>query len=114
VPTTRQEKVSRLIQKELSDILQKESFQLCRGAMVTVTMVRISSDLSFAKTFVSIFCPGQKVEDIHELLKTNAKAIRTILGQRVRHQLRIVPEIAFNIDDSLDYIENIDKLLKNI
>ena len=112
--TTRQEKVARLIQKELSDILQKESLQFCKGAMVTVTMVRMSPDLSFAKTFVSIFSPGQKTEDVHELLKTNAKSIRTILGTRVRHQLRIVPEIAFFVDDSLDYIENIDKLLKNI
>lgn len=110
--STRQEKVARLIQKELSDILQKQRLQYCKGAMITVTMVRMSPDLSFAKTFVSIFGPGQNSQDVFNQLNANVKAIRIELAQRVRYQLRIVPEIAFNIDDSLDYIENIDNLLK--
>lgn len=112
MPSLRLQKIERLLQKELGDILQKENRTICNGAMVTVTIVRISPDLSFARVFVSIFSPGQKTEDIFGMLNANIKHIRTMLGNSVRHQLRIVPELAFRIDDSLDYIENIDKLLK--
>jgi len=110
--STRQEKVARLVQKELGDILQKESLSICKGAMVTVTIVRMSPDLSFARVLISIFAPGHDVKVVYESIVAHVKHIRTILGTRVRHQLRIVPEIAFFIDDSLDYIDNIDKLLK--
>jgi ribosome-binding factor A len=112
MPSLRLQKIERLLQKELGEILQKENRTVCNGAMVTVTIVRISPDLSFARVFVSIFAPGQDVKTVFEMLNTNSKYIRTTLGNNVRHQLRIVPEIAFRIDDSLDYIENIDKLLK--
>jgi len=110
--STRQQKISRLIQKELSEILQKESRAFCLGAMVTVTMVRVSPDFSFARIYISIFAPGMKPEDVFNSLNANNKPIRAELGNRVRYQLRIVPEFAFFIDDSLDYIEKIDNLLK--
>ena len=80
--------------------------------MVTVTMVRMSPDFSFAKVFVSIFAPGLAPEQVFDSLNKHVKPVRAILGNRVRHQLRIVPEFAYYIDDSLDYIEKIDKLLK--
>ena len=109
--TTRQSKISRLILKELSDILlrlQKET----RGIMVSVSAVRVSPDLGIAKAYLSIF-PSEKGNEVVNHLNENIKAIRFELGNRVRHQLRIIPEIKFFIDDSLDYIENIDKLLKD-
>ena len=109
--STRQNKISRLIQKELSEILlrlQKET----RGIMVSVSAVRVSPDLGIAKAYLSVF-PSEKGNEVVEHLNTNIKAIRFELGNKVRHQLRIIPEIRFYIDDSLDYIENIDKLLKD-
>ena len=109
--STRQNKISRLIQKELSEILlrlQKET----RGIMVSVSAVRVSPDLGIAKAYLSVF-PSEKGNDIVNNLNENIKAVRFELGNRVRHQLRIIPELRFYIDDSLDYIENIDKLLKD-
>lgn len=109
---TRLSKVSRLLQKDLGDIFQKEGVSLFRGKIITVTSVRVSPDLGVAKVYISIF-PTDKKEDILETVKVHSKQIRHELAQRVRHQLRVVPELIFYLDDSLDYIENIDKLLKN-
>ena len=108
--STRQNKIARLIQKELGDILLKLSKET-RGIMVSVSAVRVSPDLGIAKGYLSIF-PSEKAAEVANNLNENIKAIRFELGNRVRHQLRIIPEIRFYIDDSLDYIENIDKLLK--
>ena len=108
--STRQNKISRLIQKELGDILlrlQKET----RGIMVSVSIVRVSPDLGVAKAYLSVF-PSEKGNEVVNHLNENIKAIRFDLGNRVRHQLRVIPELRFYIDDSLDYIDNIDKLLK--
>lgn len=109
--STRQNKVARVVQKDLSDILQHLDSSILKGRMVTVTMVRMSPDLSLAKVYLSIF-PSKGKEESLESLKSNVKSIRNHLGQRVRNQLRIVPEIAFFIDDSMDYAEKIDELLK--
>lgn len=109
--STRQLKIGRLLQKDLGELIQRQGLQAYDGAMVSVTAVRVSPDLSFAKVYVSIF-PSAKAQQVKVLLDENAKALRFELGQRVRHQLRIVPEIAFFIDDSLDYVERIDNLLK--
>jgi ribosome-binding factor A len=109
--STRQQKVSRLLQRDLSDIFQKESVTMFRGAFITVTVVRVAPDLSFAKGYVSIFAPGVDSKEIFELIQLHTKKIRQILAQRVAKQLRIVPELAFGIDDSLDYQDNIDKIL---
>ena len=109
--STRQKKVSRLIQKELADIFIKKSNEIAHGKLVSVTTVRVSPDLSFARVFLSIF-PTNGQNEVFDVIKEMTPKIRFELGQKVRTQLRIVPEIAFFIDDSLDYIDNIDKLLK--
>ena len=109
--TTRQNKIARLIQKELSEmfLLQTKSMP---GVLVSVSIVRISPDMSYARAYLSIF-PSERGEEIVKNINDNMKAIRYELGNRVRHQLRIIPELKFFIDDSLDYVEKIDKLLKD-
>jgi ribosome-binding factor A len=108
--TTRQNKIARLIQKELSDIFQQQT-QATRGILVSVSAVRISPDLSIARVYLSVF-PSNRSEEIVNNINGNMKSIRYELGTRVRHQLRIIPELKFFVDDSLDYIEKIDELLK--
>jgi len=110
--STRQKKVSRLIQKELADIFLKNNKDLAPGKLVSITIVRVSPDLSFAKVFLSVF-PSTNQDEVLDTYREHVSKIRFELGQKVRTQLRIVPEIAFFIDDSLDYIDNIDKLLKS-
>ncbi len=109
--STRQKKVSRLLQKEMSEIFIKEAKNLTLGAMVSVSKVRISPDLGNAKIYISIFPSGKK-EDIFAEINHHNSLIRRNLGLRVGKQLRVVPELQFYIDDSLDYIDNIDRLLK--
>lgn len=108
--STRQQKIERLLQKDLGDIFQKGTNTLFKGKMVTVTAVRVSADLSVAKIYLSLFPVNNKQEFINYINGLD-KQIRYELGNRVRHQLRKVPELKFFIDDSLDYIENIDNLL---
>lgn len=81
------------------------------GVMVSVTRTRISPDLSICTAYLSIF-PSDKGEEIIKNISANEKTIRYELGTKVRHQLRIIPELRFFIDDSLDYIDHIDELLK--
>ena len=107
---TRQNRISRLLQKELAAIFQSQT-RLMRGVLVSVTRVRISPDLSICTAYLSIF-PSEKGEEIIKNISANEKTIRYELGTRVRNQLRIIPELRFFIDDSLDYIERIDELLK--
>ena len=109
--TTRQQKIARQIQRDIADIFQKEAATIVRGVMVTVTTVRVSPDFGYAKIYVSVF-PFDKGESILAALKSNNWMIRRALGQRIRFQLKVVPELEFFIDDSLEYIENIDNLLK--
>ena len=108
---TRQQKVAKLIQKELSEIFRQEIQKWLSSSILTVTRVDISKDLSFAKVYISIFTTTSK-NIVFETIEQNKKEIRFKLGQKVKNQLRIVPELAFVLDDTLDYIENIDKLLK--
>jgi ribosome-binding factor A len=110
--STRQKKVSRLIQKELADIFLRKNNEFAPGKLVSITIVRVSPDLSFAKVFLSVF-PSAGQDEVVSSIKDHTAKIRFELGQKVRTQLRIVPEIAFFVDDSLDYIDNIDKLLKS-
>lgn len=107
---TRQNKISRLLQKELAEIFQSQTRQT-HGVLVSVTRVRISPDLSICTAYLSIF-PSEKGEEILENIRSNEKTIRYELGRRVRNQLRIIPELRFFLDDSLDYMEHIDELLK--
>lgn len=108
--STRQSKIARLIQRELSEIFQQQT-RATHGILVSVSAVRISPDLSIARGYLSIFPPAKSKEILNNI-NANVKSIRYDLGTRVRHQLRIIPELKFFIDDSLDYIENIDNLLK--
>ena len=109
--TKRQLKVSRLIQKELGDIFQKETRTLFGNALITVTQVRVSPDLSVAKVYVSLFnVPDTKV--LLKLIQENTKDIRMKLSDRIRKQVRIIPNLVFFLDDSLDYAMRIDELLK--
>lgn len=107
--TTRQNKIARLLQKELSDIFEKQT-RATHGVIVSVSKCRITPDLSICKAYLSIF-PSQKAEELLSNINANTRSLRYELGRRVRFQLRIIPELKFFIDDSLDYIEHIDELL---
>ena len=107
--TTRQNKIARLIQKDLSNIFQAQTRQT-RGILVSVSVVRISPDLSVAQAYLSIF-PSERAAEILENINAHASQIRFEMGKLQRHQLRIIPELKFFLDDSLDYLDNIDRLL---
>ncbi len=109
--TTRQQKVGRQIQKDISDIFLKECADTVHGAMVSVTKVRMSPDLGYAKIYLSVF-PFEKNEEIMARVERDNWRIRKALGTRIRFQLRVLPELSFFVDDSLEYIRNIDELLK--
>ena len=109
--TTRQQKVARQIQKDLAEIIRARGMAAYDGALVTVSGVKISPDLAQAKVYVSIF-PSAKAQDVMQRLQDETPRLRGELGRRVAKQLRIVPEITFYLDDSLDYVEHIDELLK--
>ena len=111
--TKRQQKISKLLMKELSEIFQRE-IKANGNVMISVTKVNVTTDMSYARVYLSIFGPAQDekkkvVAEVNEM----SKGLRKMLGDRVRHQLRIIPELQFFEDDSLDYIENIDHLLKD-
>ena len=108
--TTRQNRIARLLQKELSLIFQSQTRSM-RGVMISVTNCKISPDLSICTAHLSVF-PSDKGEEIINNVNRNSSQIRYELGTRVRNQLRIIPELRFHIDDSLDYIDHIDELLK--
>ena len=108
--STRQSKISRLIQKELSEIFLLEAKSM-NGVLVSVTSARISPDLSIARVYISVF-PSERGDEIVKNINKNVRSIRFELGNRLRHQLRIIPELKFFVDDSLDYLERIDELLK--
>ena len=107
---TRQNRIARLLQKELSLIFQSQT-RAMHGIMVSVTRCRVSPERSICTACLSIF-PSEKAEELIKNVTANEKTIRYELGTRVRNQLRIIPELRFFIDDSLDYIERIDELLK--
>ena len=108
--TTRQQKIARLLQRELSELFRLQT-QAMHGTLVTVSAVRVSPDLSIAKGYLSIF-PSERAEEILKNINENARSIRYEIGTKVRYQLRVIPEFKFFIDDSLDYIDRIDELLK--
>ncbi|MBO5002574.1 MAG: 30S ribosome-binding factor RbfA [Prevotella sp.] len=107
---TRQNKIARLLQKELSMIFQSQT-RMMPGVMVSVTRCRVSPDLGICTAYLSVF-PSERGDELIKNINANEKTIRFELGKRIRHQMRIIPELRFFIDDSLDYIERIDELLK--
>lgn len=109
--STRQNKVGRQIQKDISEIINAQSKQLFPGKMFTITSVRVSNDLGQAKIYVSIF-PSDESEKLVKELNLHVSLFRNELGNRMRNQVKKIPELIFYLDDSLDYLENIEKLLK--
>jgi ribosome-binding factor A len=108
--STRIQKIQRQIQKDLSEIFREDTAKM-RGVIVSVSNVRVSPDLSIARVHLSVF-PSERAQEIVDGVNQNVKTIRYALAQRVRNQLRKTPELVFYVDDSLDYIEQIDELLK--
>jgi ribosome-binding factor A len=109
--TNRQKKIGRVLQKDLVDVLQNAAREGMKGIIISVTNVRVTSDLSIAKVYLSIF-PSDKKEELLEGIQSNTPLIRYELAQRTRNQLRRMPELTFYLDDSLDYIEGIDASLR--
>lgn len=109
--TTRQQKIAKQIQRDIAEIFQKEGAGIVRGQLVTVTAVRVSPDFGYAKIYVSIFPFERSAETMRAIGEQN-RFIRHALGQRIRNQLKNIPELQFFLDDSLEYIEHIEKALK--
>jgi ribosome-binding factor A len=110
--STRQQKVSRLLQKDLGEIFQREATSFSSGAMITVTKVHVTKDLAIAKVYLSLFATPDKQKMLEEI-KFHSGEIRYKLGKKIGKQVRVIPELHFYLDDSLDYIENIENLLDN-
>ena len=110
--STRQQKISRLIQKDLGTIFQEQARNHFSGALITVTKVIVTKDLSLAKVYLSLFATKDK-NALLEMIRTRTREVRHDLGTRVRNQLRVIPDLQFFLDDSLDYIDNIDHLLQD-
>lgn len=108
--STRQNKISRLIQREMADILLKLNKSKFSGKLISVSVVRVTKDLGIARIYLSIF-PSEFAEEILKEIQNSGKSLRGELGRKVGKSLRVIPELEFYIDDSLDYIDNIDKLL---
>jgi len=107
----RQKKINTLLKQELSLIFREETRSLCMGAMVTVTVVNVSSDMTYAKVYISVF-GGKDDKEVYENIKKHSGQIRGIMGKRLGKSLRRIPELDFKIDDSIDYANKIDQLLK--
>ena len=111
IESTRQLKVGKEFQKHMAEIIRSKGMAAFGGALVSVSGVKVSPDLSVAKIYVSVF-PSEKAEAVMGSLEENTRALRGELGAKVGKQLRIVPEIVFYLDSSLDYVEHVEELLK--
>ncbi|WP_250629834.1 30S ribosome-binding factor RbfA [Rhodoflexus caldus] len=111
--STRQRKFARLIQKELGDIFQKDLKEITGNHLVTITVVRVSPDLGIAKVYLSFLPDKGKTEKI-DMLRENIKQIRQELAARIRHQVRIIPELQFFIDDTEEEAMRINQLLAGL
>ena len=109
--TNRQKKIAGVIQKDLVDVLQKAAQDGMKGTIISVSKVTVTTDLSIAKVYLSVF-PSEKRDELVTGIQSNTSLIRHELAKRTRNQLRRMPELSFYGDDSLDYIENIDKSLR--
>ncbi|RYF67185.1 MAG: 30S ribosome-binding factor RbfA [Cytophagaceae bacterium] len=109
----RQQKVARQLQKDLGEIFQRELPHAFNGAFITVTNVRVSPDLGIARVYLSFLAAKNKAL-LMETIEEKNKTIRQLLGERVRHQLRIVPHLQFFLDDTAEYAEKMDKLFAGI
>lgn len=111
--SNRQKKIASVLQKDLVEVLQNAAQGGMKGVIISVSKVNVTVDLSIAKVYLSIF-PDNKGAELLEGIKNNAPLIKHEIAQRTRHQLRRMPELVFYIDDSLEYIEKIDRSLKGL
>ncbi len=109
--TIRQQKIAKLIQVDLANIFREILKANFSDTMISVTKVHITIDLSIAKVYLSIF-PSNQSDEIISIVQNEKKQIKQLLAQKIKQQLRKTPELIFCVDDSLDYIKNIEKLLK--
>jgi ribosome-binding factor A len=110
----RQDKVSKLIQRDLATIFQEQARELFDGAFITITVVRMSPDLGAARVFLSFFTTGGTDKGtLLNMVRERTSAVRGLLGRKIGKQVRTVPELYFYLDDSLDYADEIDRLLKS-
>lgn len=108
---TRQQKIAKQIQKDMAELLQQEASDVIRGSLVTVTAVRMSPDLAYAKIYVSVF-PFERSAEVMQSLDRHMRFLRGLLGHRLRNQIKSIPELQFFLDDSLEYIEHIEQAIK--
>ncbi|MFI3314502.1 MAG: 30S ribosome-binding factor RbfA [Rikenellaceae bacterium] len=111
--TTRSKKVAHQIQRDISEIFQKECKDLINGVLVSVTVVRMSPDFELAKVYLSVF-PFGKHDEVLATIKASVGRIRLALGKRMRNTMRNIPELAFYLDDSLEYADNINRVMDGI
>ena len=111
--STRQQKFGRLIQKELGEIFQRDGKSFYGQNFVTITGVRVTPDLSVARVQISIF-KASNPEEVMNMIRDNSHEIRRELGKRIRNQARIIPALEFFLDDSLDYVDKMENIFKNI
>lgn len=109
--TNRQRKIAGVLQKDLVDVLQKAAQDGMRGTIISVSKVSVTADLGQAKVYISVF-PSEKRDELLKGIISNTSTIRYEMARRTRHQLRRMPDLLFFGDDSLDYIEEIDKSLR--
>lgn len=110
--STRQEKIAKLLQKDLGDIFQREAQLHAPGKLLTVTRVRVSPDLGLAKAYLSVF-PSGNADEVVDNINLHKSHYRNLLAKKVKHQLRVIPDLQFFLDDSEDYVRNIDSLLND-
>jgi ribosome-binding factor A len=108
----RQQKIAKMLQRELGEIFRLEGKNRFGGALITVTKVTITRDLSIARVYLSLFATGGNKINIDDL-REQSREIRYTLGTRIKNQVRHIPELEFYVDDSLDYIEHIEDLLND-
>lgn len=108
----RQKKIEAVLQQELSTVFREQARTTCLGAMVSVTVVKIAPDMSFAKAYLSVFGGSSTNEEVLKSINEHKGEIRFEIGKRLGKSFRIIPNLAFHIDDSLDYADEIDRLLK--
>ena len=111
--TKRQQKINKLIQKELSEVFQKECSDLVQGKLITVTIVRVSSDLGLVKIYLSIM-PDKSAKAVVENINNEVSAVRYAMGNRMRNQLRKIPEFMFYLDDTASYASNMNKIFDDL
>ena len=109
----RQQKFARLIQKDLGEIFQKETRDLFEGAFITVTEVKVSPDLGIARVYLSFMLAKNKTM-LMESIQDQGKTIRQRLANRIRHQVRVIPELHFYLDESADYAARMDEIITNL